>query len=105
MQVTTSGTVIQTPHYNHHSCNKYITGASCILQGEREITRNPFPVWKLIPSLPSLFDQREKDIIKALTKPKRTSARKGVKNLKTQICDASPEELDAILKEMGFVSK
>ena len=105
MQVTTSGTVIETPRYNHHSCNKYITGASCILQGEREITRNPFPVWKLIPSLPSLFEQREKDIIKALTKPKRTSSRKGTKNLKTQICDASPEELDAMLKEMGFLSK
>ena len=97
MQVTTSGTVYED--------NKYITGASCVLQGEREITRYPFPVWKLTPSLLSLFEQREKDIIKALTKPKRTSARKGVKNLKTQICDASPEELDAMLKEMGFLSK
>ena len=62
MQVTTSGTVIQTPHYNHHSCNKYITGAQCFLKGEREITRNPFPVWSLNPSLPSLLEQREKDI-------------------------------------------
>ena len=105
MQVTTSGTVIQTPHYNHHSCNRYITGASCVLQGEREITRFPFPVWKLTPSLPSLFEQREKNIIKALTKPKRTSSRKGAKNLKTQICEASPEELDTLLKEMGFLSK
>ena len=81
MQVTTSGTVIQTPSYNHHSCNKYITGASCILQGEREITTDPFPVWSLNPSLPSLLEQREKDIIKALTKPRRTSSRKGTKNL------------------------
>tara|TARA_R100000963_G_scaffold29761_1_gene21000 strand:+ start:42 stop:359 length:318 start_codon:yes stop_codon:yes gene_type:complete len=105
MQVTTSGTVIQTPSYNHHSCNKYITGASCILQGEREITTDPFPVWSLNPSLPSLLEQREKDIIKALTKPRRTSSRKGTKNLKTQICDASPEELDAILKTMGFLDK
>ena len=105
MQVTTSGTVIQTPSYNHHSCNKYITGASCILQGEREITTDPFPVWSLNPSLPSLFEQREKNIIKALTKPKRTSSRKGAKNLKTQICEASPGELDAMLKEMGFLSK
>ena len=105
MQVTTSGTVIETPHYNHHSCNRYMTGASCVLQGEREITRHPFPVWKLIPSLPSLFEQREKNIIKALTKPKRTSSRKGAKNLKTQICEASPGELDAMLKEMGFLSK
>ena len=105
MQVTTSGTVIQTPHYNHHSCNKYITGASCFLKGEREITTDPFPVWSLNPSLPSLLEQREKDIIKALTRPRRSSSRKGTKNLKTQICEASPEELDAILKEMGFVSK
>ena len=97
MQVTTSGTVYED--------NKYITGASCVLQGEREITRSPFPVWKLIPSLPSLFEQREKNIIKALTNPKRTSSRKGTKNLKTQICEASPEELDALLKEMGFLSK
>ena len=96
MQVTTSGTVFH---------NKYITGASCVLQGEREITRLPFPVWKLIPSLPSLFEQREKNIIKALTKPKRTSSRKGTKNLKTQICEASQDELDAMLKEMGFLSK
>ena len=97
MQVTTSGTVYED--------NKYITGASCVLQGEREITRYPFPVWKLTPSLPSLFEQRGKNIIKALTKPKRTSSRKGAKNLKTQICEASPEELDALLKEMGFLSK
>ena len=97
MQVTTSGTVYED--------NKYITGASCVLQGEREITRLPFPVWKLIPSLPSLFEQRENNIIKALTKPKRTSSRKGTKNLKTQICEASPGELDAMLKEMGFLSK
>ena len=97
MQVTTSGTVYEN--------NKYMTGASCVLQGEREITRFPFPVWKLTPSLPSLFEQREKNIIKALTKPKRTSSRKGAKNLKTQICEASPEELDALLKEMGFLSK
>ena len=97
MQVTTSGTVYEN--------NKYMTGASCVLQGEREITRLPFPVWKLIPSLPSLFEQREKNIIKALTKPKRTSSRKGTKNLKTQICEASQDELDAMLKEMGFLSK
>ena len=97
MQVTTSGTVYEN--------NKYMTGASCVLQGEREITRLPFPVWKLIPSLPSLFEQREKNIIKALTKPKRTSSRKGAKNLKTQLCEASPEELDTLLKEMGFLSK
>ena len=97
MQVTTSGTVYEN--------NKYMTGASCVLQGEREITRLPFPVWKLNPSLPSLFEQREKNIIKALTKPKRTSSRKGTKNLKTQICEASPEELDTLLKEMGFLSK
>ena len=97
MQVTTSGTVYED--------NKYITGASCVLQGEREITRYPFPVWKLTPSLPSLFEQREKNIIKALTKPKRTSSRKGTKNLKTQICEASQDELDAMLKEMGFLSK
>jgi len=97
MQVTTSGTVYEN--------NKYMTGASCVLQGEREITRLPFPVWKLIPSLPSLFEQREKNIIKALTKPKRTSSRKGAKNLKTQICEASQDELDAMLKEMGFLSK
>tara|TARA_R100000963_G_C4592155_1_gene68946 strand:+ start:294 stop:584 length:291 start_codon:yes stop_codon:yes gene_type:complete len=96
MQVTTSGTVFH---------NTYITGANCVLQGERELTLTPFPVWKLNPSLPSLFEQREKNIIKALTKPKRTSSRKGTKNLKTQICDASPDELDAMLKEMGFLSK
>ena len=97
MQVTTSGTVYEE--------TKYITGAKCFLQGEREITRYPFPVWTLNPSLPSLLEQREKDIIKALTRPRRTSSRKGTKNLKTQICEASSEELDAILKEMGFVSK
>jgi|TARA_R110000744_G_scaffold75921_1_gene150722 hypothetical protein len=105
MQVTTSGTVFQTASYNHSSCNTYITGAKCFLKGEREITSDPFPVWSLNPSLPSLLEQRERNIIKALTKPKRTSSRKGTKNLKTQICDASPGELDDILKTMGFLSK
>ena len=104
MQVTTSGTVAG-PLTKSSIHNTYITGAKCFLKGEREITSDPFPVWSLNPSLPTLLEQRERNIIKALTKPKRTSSRKGTKNLKTQICDASPGELDDILKTMGFLSK